>query len=194
MTLEGMAIVGVREVVALGALGVAGFIAFMYLDPASTEERAPAGGDIHLGSPPPTVTPTPAPTATPVPVTRLAAPSDWLVRYFEAAHSGGDLLVGSMIAERVGISAQKAAFADMRDDAWSVTFEREVTAAAGRNGFAIEYDCELKVFVDGAEVAREPNPDGSKTTEVRFDHKGGAAMLVIEARDTGGPFLVRWVD
>lgn len=189
-----MAVIGVREVVALGALAVAGFIGFMYLDPASTEGTTPVGGDIHLGAPPPTATPTQAPTATPVPTTRLAAPKDWFVSYYEVARSGGNILTGTAVIERISLASQSAAFMDMRDDAWSVAWEQQVTAAAGRNAFTLEFDCELTVTVDGAEIAREPNPEGAKTVDVRFDHKGGTAMLRIEARDTGGPFLARWVD
>lgn len=189
-----MSKVGMREVVALGALAVAGFIGFMFLDPTSTESTNYTPGDIHLGAAPPTATPTPEPTPTPVPVTRVAQPASWQLSLYERAVSGGDLFTGTTFVESLAMEAERSPFTDMRDDAWSAAFEAEVPTVAGRNGFALEYDCELVVLVDGAEVFRAENPDGTTRAEVAFDHAGGTARVRIEARDTGGPFAVRWAD
>ena len=189
-----MSKVGLREVVSLGALGVAGFIGFMFLDPTSTESTSHTPGDIRLGATPPTATPTLEPTATPVPVARQAQPESWRLSYYESAVSGGDLLSGDSFVQRLDMVSERAPFRDMRDDAWSAFLSAPVSAAAGRNGFTIEYDCAVAVFVDDEEVARGENPDGPTRLEVTFDHDGGTAALRIEARDTGGPFLLRWVD
>jgi hypothetical protein len=189
-----MSKVGLREVVALGALGVAGFIGFMFLDPTSTESTSHTPGDIRLGETPPTATPTLGPTATPVPVTRLPQPESWRLSYYESAVSGGDILTGDSFIQRLNLVSERAPFRDMRDDAWSAFLSAPVSAVAGRNGFAIEYDCAVAVFVDDEEVARGENADGPRRLEVTFDHAGGTAALRIEARDTGGPFLLRWVD
>ncbi len=101
---------------------------------------------------------------------------------------------GMVFIERLDLVSEGAPFRDMRDDGWSAFLSAQVAAAAGRNGFAIEYDCAVAVFVDDREVARGENPDGPKRLDVAFDHAGGEAALRIEARDTGGPFLLRWVD
>ncbi|MCL4243141.1 MAG: hypothetical protein KJ048_17465 [Dehalococcoidia bacterium] len=189
-----MSKVGLREVVALGALGVAAFIGFMFLDPTSTESTSHTPGDIRLGATPPTATPTLGPTATPVPVTRLAQPESWRLTYYEAAVSGGDILTGDSFVRRLDLVSERAPFRDMRDDAWSAVLSQQVDAAAGRNAFTLEYDCAVTVFVDDEEVARGEDPDGPARLEVTFDHAGGEAALRVEARDTGGPFLLRWVD
>lgn len=189
-----MSKVGVREVVALGALALAGFIGFMFLDPTSTESTNYTPGDIHLGETPPTATPTPEPTATPVPVARVAPPANWQLSLYERAVSGGDILTGTTFVKALDLAAARSPFTDMRDDAWSAAFEAEVHTTAGRNGFALEYDCELVVLVDDAEVFRAENPGGTQRAEVAFDHAGGKARVRIEARDTGGPFVVRWAD
>jgi hypothetical protein len=189
-----MSTVGLREIVALGALGVAGFIGFMFLDPTSTESADHTPGDIRLGDEPPTATPTLAPTATPAPVTRLAQPESWRLSYYESAISGGDILTGDSFIRRLDLVSERAPFRDMRDDAWSAVLSQQVSAAAGRNGFTLEYDCAVVVFVDDEEVARGENGDGPARLEVTFDHVGGEAGLRIEARDAGGPFLLRWVD
>jgi len=129
-----------------------------------------------------------------VPVTRLAQPQSWRLTFYESAVSGGDILTGDSFIERLDLVSEGAPFRDMRDDGWSAFLSAQVAAAAGRNGFAIEYDCAVAVFVDDREVARGENPDGPKRLDVAFDHAGGEAALRIEARDTGGPFLLRWVD
>lgn len=184
--------VGVREVVALGALAVAGFIGFLFLDPTSTESTNHTPGDIHLGEAPPTATPTLEPTATPVPVSRVAPPANWQLSLYERAVSGGDILTGTTFVEALDMEAEGSPFTDMRDDAWSAAFEADVATVAGRNGFELEYDCELVVLADGAEVFRAENPDGARRAEVVFDHAGGKTRVRIEARDGGGPFVVRW--
>lgn len=189
-----MSSVGLREVVALGALGVAGFLGFLFLDPTSTESTSHTPGDIHLGEAPPTATPTPEPAATPAPVNRLEQPGNWQLRFYETAISGGDILTGSSYVEELNLLAPAAPFRDMRDDAWSAVFSQELTTAAGRNGFTLEYDCDIVVYVDDVEVARAGNPDGPEPLDVVFEHAGGAASVRIEARDVGGPFLLRWVD
>lgn len=189
-----MSSVGIREVVALGALGVAGFLGFLFLDPTSTESTSHTPGDIRLGEAPPTATPTPEPTATPVPVTRLEQPESWQLRFYEAAISGGEILTGSSFLAELNLLAPGAPFRDMRDDAWSAVFEQQLATTAGSNGFTLEYDCDLVVYVDEVEVARAENPDGPERLEVVFEHGGGNASVRIEARDTGGPFVVRWVD
>jgi hypothetical protein len=188
--------IGLREIVALGVLLVAGTIGFMFLDPTASEGGGRPAGTVSLGETPPTGTPTPKATPTPLPdAVKIDPPMRWRVTYFDRFFSGGFGQVADGARDGVLlIEHDGPPFSDMRDDGWKVEASVIVALEPGRWGFTLEYDCELVVTVGGEEVAAAENPDGPATVEVTFMHGGGQAGLVIACEDTGGPTLLRWVE
>ena len=185
--------IGVREVVAIGVLIVAGIIGFMFLDPTASEGGGRPAGTVSLGETPPTRVP---PTATPLPdATPIDSPQRWRITYYDRFFSGGYGLVADGVREGgLVVDEAGAPFNDMRDDAWKVEASVLPILDAGRWGFKLRYDCELLVTVGGEEVASGQNPDRPETIEVTFVHGGGQAGIVISCEDTGGPLLLQWVD
>ncbi len=188
--------VGAKEIVALGALLVAGFIGFMFLDPSASEGGSKTPATVSLGDMPPTATVTPEATATPLPdAVTMPPPTRWRITYFDGFISGGFAQVADGARDGVlSIDHAGPPFNDSRDDAWKVEASRSIDVGAGRWGFALEYDCELLVTVNGTEVASAENPDGVATIDVTFMIESGEPELRISCEDTGGPTLLRWVE
>ncbi len=188
--------VGLKEIVALGALLVAGLIGFMFLDPSASEGGSRTPATVSLGDTPPTATMTPEATATPLPdAVTMEPPTRWRITYFDRFVSGGFGQVADGARDGVlSIEHAGAPFNDSRDDAWKVEASRSIAIGAGRWRFALEYDCSLRVTVDGTEVASGENPEGPETIEVTFMIEGGEPELRISCEDTGGPTLLRWVE
>ncbi len=182
---------GVREYVALGALVLALVLGWVFFDPTSTE--GDTGGPVATISLGDTVTPTPPPTATPVPVHVVEPPQEqWLVTYYEQSASGSDYRSGEGFVAGLDFDIPDRPFPDFKPDAWSMKASNRVEAAAGENRFRLQVDGAVKVWVDDKLVAEAANGDKPQDLEVDFDHKGGAATVLIEVRDTGGPVRLRW--
>ena len=186
---------GAREVVGLGMLAVALVLAFFYLDPASSESRQTAPGEIQLGQTP-TPTPIVAPTATPTPPPRaVGAPSgDWVIGTYADAFSGGRVLITQTASTTLNLFYKAAPFPDMKDDAWSVRAEASFTLPPGRYVLKFEHEGAIMVTVDDAQILAEQATTGPQVAEATFEHAGGAAKVRVEARDLKGPFRLKVVE
>lgn len=185
--------VGIREIVALGVLFVAGLIGFMFLDPTASQGGGRPPGTVSLGEAPP-ATPEPSPTPLP-PAVALPAPERWRITYFDAFLSGGYGQVADGAQNSpVVIDYPGAPFNDSRDDGWKVELSVGIDLQPGRYAFDLEYDCDLNVSVGQAAIVAAENPDERTTVTVDFVHEGGEAWLLIACEDTGGPTFLRWVD
>ena len=180
--------IGLREVVALVALGVAAVIGLMFLDPSASESKG-NGDAVHLGdAPTPTLAPA-APTPTPVPVHRVEQPGSWLIEYIE---QGFDAPAAQGIEQTLAFTVPKAPFPDFKDDRWSMRATGTIAVAeSGLAGFKLRHEGQLTVKVDGKVVAQDPG-GAERVLDVRFEHAAGKAEMVIEQRDSGGPFELRW--
>ncbi len=177
--------IGVREVVSLLALALAAGIGLMFLDPSASESKG-SPQPVHLGDPP---TPTPSATPTPVPVHMVDQPASWLIEYIE---QGFDTPAAQGVGNALAYEYAGAPFPDFKDDRWSMraTATVEVTAS-GLSGFKLRHQGQLTVKVDGKVVAADPG-GAERILDVQFDHTPGNADVVIEQRDSGGPFELRW--
>ena len=199
--------IGVREVVGLAALAVAIVIGFLFLDPTASESRNTTPGQIHLGETvaptatatalsstgKPSTTPAPTATATP-PAKKASSPVSWQVQFYEIPKSGGEVLNGEGFVPTLDLSFPGAPFPDFRDDAWFVQASADFEVAAGRTAITIVHDCDLRVFVDGKEVAHEASGASARGLSVVFEHAAGTARVMVECRDVGGPFRLQYVD
>lgn len=192
---------GIREVLALAALVVAGVIAFQFLDPAASEpggRATPASPGatrtVSLGSTPPTSTPTPEPTPTPLPPPAdLTRPSRFRVEFFDDRPTSGHVKVADGAVDGLALSYAGAPFADLVDDRWSLVASAPVElAGGGRYRFVVRYRGQLTVRVDGEEVARAEGPSETGRLEVVFGHEGGTAQVELELRDRGGTAELAW--
>lgn len=188
--------IGIKEVVALGVLLVAGIIGFMFLDPTASEGGSDTPPAISLGQSPPPATSTPDATPTPAePAVAMPAPTRWRITYFDRFVSGGYGQIadgardGILLIEHPG-----APFNDSRDDAWKVEASIPVQLEAGHYAFELEYDCALRVALNADDLITAVNPDGAETIEVSFTTDGGDPELRISCEDTGGPTYLRWVE
>lgn len=185
--------VGIREIVALGALLVAGLIGFMFLDPTASQGGGRPPGTVSLGEAPP-ATPEPSPTPLP-PAIALPSPERWRITYYDAFLSGGygQVADGAQNAPVV-IDYAGAPFNDSRDDGWKVELSVPLAVPPARYAFELEYDCQLTVYLDAAELVALGNPEAPEIATVDFVHEGGEPTLRIACEDTGGPTFLRWVE
>jgi len=182
--------IGIREVVALGVLGLAILFGYLFLDPAASESPKASGTPtISLGLAPPTVTPTP--TATPLPPTPMEAPRSWFVTFYESSASGNEFKVGEGFRPALDFGYDAGFAPDVRDDQWRLTARAQVDLPAGRYSFVLEYDCALSVQVAGQDIKRD-EPSRLESLTVEFEHDGGRTEINVSARDQAGRFDVRW--
>ena len=194
MTWEAMFGVGLREWVGLGVLGVAALFGFLFFDPTSTDGGTQTPGTISLGDTP-TPTPVVTPTATPVPITRLTEPAGgWLVVYFEAASSGGELRTGEGFDPTLDFDFPDRPFPDIRDDAWRLEASQDLDLEPGRYRFTLETDGEVRAWAGETQIMDESDSLNPRRSELQFDHPGGRVTLKFSVKDTGGPFVLRWMD
>ena len=140
---------------------------------------------ISPGLPSGSVRPTPGPN-------RLPEPKSWFVTYFvegenktSPSHQG--------ILEGLDLAYEAGPFGDVPDNSWYLVTEIAFELAPGRYAFTLEHDGALAISVDNQPVVSYPDPIATQRREVAFDHAGFDLILRIEARDTGGPFQLRWI-
>lgn len=188
--------IGVREIVALGVLVVAGIIGFMFLDPTASQGGSDVPPTISLGQTPPTASATPEDTPTPLPdAVTMPAPTRWRITYFDRFISGGFGQVADGARDGVlEIDYPGAPFNDTRDDAWKVEASIPLQLEAGRWSFELEYDCSLTVLLNSEVLGTADNPSAASRAEFSFVLEGGEPELRISCEDTGGPTLLRWIE
>ncbi len=185
---------GLREWVALGVLGFAGLLGFLFFDPTSTDGGTPPPKTISLGTQP-TATPFVKATATPVPVIRVTEPrGGWLVVYWEDVASGGEIRTGEGFVDRLALEFPGRPFPDIRDDGWRLEASQELELEPGRYGFTLESDGAVKAWAGDAQLLDEADSSNLRRSELEFDHPGGRLMLRFAIDDTGGPAVIRWVE
>ncbi len=163
---------GPREVVGLVVLAVALVIGFQFIDPSASESRGPDANS----------------------ATKVKAPTGgWWVQFVELTDSG-ELAGGEGAQPQLDFTFAHAPFPDFGDDRWLLRASAEIELAAGFNQLDIEHQGEVRVLIDGQEVLQEAGTGKEQTATVKFNHFPGKARIMVEARDTGGPFAVRFVD
>ena len=80
------------------------------------------------------------------------------------------------------------------DDDWRLEASTSVELAPGMQSFTLEYQGDVRVVVDNAEVASSTGVTSPRNLTAVFDHPGGRATIVIEAADSAGRFLLRWSE
>ncbi len=191
--------IGLREWVALGVLGIAGLMGFLFFDPSSTDgsnkdfERTTTPQVILPGTATPAASAEPSPT--PVPVARLGEPGGrWLVGYYESGQSGQGIRGGEGFIENLAFDFEGRPFPDFEDDDWRLAVSQSMELAAGRYGFVLESDGALRVTAGDQILIDVSDSPQRQTHAIEFDHKGGRVNIAIELRDTGGPIFLRWAD
>ena len=156
--------------------------ASFFFDPARNSFGEPSR--VSLGLPPEGALATP---------TRLDPPARWFVTYFvdgaaepSPSHQG--------IVDGLDLAYAAAPFGDLPDDAWHLVAEITLALPAGRYAFAVERDGAFAAAVDDRPIGAFADPAATVRTEVTFAHSGGDLVLRLEARDEGGPFVLRWLD
>ena len=177
---------GVREWAGLAALVFGVLLAFVFLDPASSD----TGGrpPIEHGDAPRT------PTAVPItaePPSLLPTPELWDIS-FASIRDGEETVEGGRVVDTLDLAFENAPFPDYRDDSWNVTARTTISLGVGSSVFTLEYDCAIRVFIDDREVTSADNPDGPSNLVVTFPHGRGRFDIRIEATDTGGPFRLAY--
>jgi hypothetical protein len=190
--------VGVREWVALGVLGVAGLLGFLFFDPSSTDgktdfERTTTVIVVPPGTPTPAAHASPSPT--PVPVAKLGEPGgQWLVGYYESNEPGKGIRGGEGFVDNLQFDFEGRPFPDFKDDGWRLAVSQSMELAAGRYGFVLESDGALRVTAGEQILIDVPDSPQRQTHALEFDHKGGRVNIAIDLRDTGGPTYLHWAD
>lgn len=192
--------IGLREWVALGVLGVAAAFGFMFMDPSATNGHNAGPGSrrttevVFRG---PEDTPAPVASAAPSPtaaaVAKLGEPgSEWQVAYYDSAEPGEGVRAAHGKAASLEIDEAGAPFPDFGEDGWRLLATQRMDLAAGRYGFVLESDGALRVQAGDTIIINVEDSPERQTHALEFDHAGGAVILVIELRDTGGPAYLRW--
>lgn len=160
--------IGLREIVALGALGFAAFIGYLFLDPASTD------GDTA-----------PRPTPTPSRVVVAAGLSPWELTFVER-RSSGDIVDGTLTAPELDLEYDGAPFPDMKDDAWAVFAAATFNGPPGRYLLSVTYTGEIGVTLAG-ETRKVSPPVGDATLRIPFEHGTGPTAIQLRLGDVSGP-------
>lgn len=180
---------GRREWVGLGALFVALLVALSFFNPAAG--RPNVQRPISHGQPvPPREEPE---SPTPIRTTELPPPRGWTIRYLSGEPGAGTEYGADQLAA-LDIETDGAPLPTLTDNAWHLYAEAQFELPPGRYGFTLERDCEVVVFVNGAEIRREPDVDVRNFLRVVFEHDGGPATVGITAIDREGSFVLRWAE
>jgi hypothetical protein len=174
---------GFREWTALAALVFGVLLAFVFLDPATSDSGVRP--QIEQGSVPPTPAPTEAPPS------QLPVPEGWEIS-FAAIINGEESVDGSRVLPNLDLEFERAPFPDFRDDSWKVTAATTISLGEGTSLFTLEYDCAVRVFIDDREIASRGNPDERQDLVVTFPHGKGTFNIRVEATDVGGPFRLAY--
>jgi hypothetical protein len=155
-----------REFVAIGALGAALVLGFLFLDPAASESNA---------------------NGTPV-----AAPQSWHISFFDARTTPATES-GSGDSPGLDLAFKGAPFVDFKDNAWYVLASAEVQTAGGYASITFEHTCDLEVVVDGHDVVRVPHNGKLQTTVAKFTHAAGPVRILVQCHDGDGEFTLKYV-
>ena len=194
-----MRAVGLREWVALGILGIAGIMGFLFFDPSSTDGQNPVFDRtatvifVPPGTPEPTAHT--SPSLTPIPVVKLGEPGgQWLVGYYESNEPGKGVRGGEGFIANLDFDYPASPFPDFTDDHWRLAVSQSMNLAPGRYGFVLESDGALRVTAGNTVLIDVPDSPQRSTHAVEFDHAGGTVNITIDVRDTGGPVYLHWAD
>lgn len=183
---------GTKEIVALGLLLVAAIgaisVTFLRDEDSSQDDAAEAvQAERTAGLTPGADTPTP----TPEPVD-ANAPRGWQVTFHAITSTGNFIDDGFIAAETLDFKYDTVPFLTMNDNQWALTAIGALRSdRAGAWQFSIEYQGAVKVYIND-ELVGEAQSDSPKTLDITGPETGETAVVKVEARDTGGPFLVRW--
>lgn len=186
---------GTREVVALGALIVVAIVAVSVTflrdeDEKQDEAALQVQADRTAGITPGAATPTPSPT--PEPPIDANQPNGWQVTFNIVTGSGNAISDGFTSVEKLDLSYPGAPFLDMKDDAWGITALAQLQSDRGGDWqFQLEYQGSVKVYINDALVA-EGQSGSLATLDVKGPNTGASGVVKIDARDTGGPFVLKW--
>lgn len=182
-----------RDAVGLAALVLTGTLVLPFLAPEGGQTAREPFAHIPVALTQTPVTPAPiaaTPTPTPLPAFDAGTPKGgWLVRYFRGVP--GTTEDSQRFVSKLDLAYDAAPFNDMRDDAWSLTASGVFDLGPGRYTFRFEHDGALRVLANGTEVGSHLDAPVARVLEVTVTHEGGQLGLELEARDSGGKFLLR---
>ena len=122
------------------------------------------------------------------------APEGWVLRFKDVSSVDGQLLDGPVgTVPQLNLEYPAAPFGDMRDDGWAVLAEASLRGGSGEWNFEIEYQGSVVVKVNDVEVATGQATELTRLP-IKAEQQEGTSSVSIEARDTGGPFVLRWVE
>ncbi len=186
---------GTKEIVALGLLLVAAFgaIAVTFLrdeDAAQDEAALQVQADRTAGITPGAATATPSPT--PLPPISAVQPSGWQITFQAITSTGNAIDDGFNAVEKLDLKYDSVPFLTMTDNMWGVRALGQLKSdRGGAWKFSIEYKGSIKVFIND-QLVGEGQSDSLTTLDVEGPATGASGVVIIEARDTGGPFVLRW--
>lgn len=162
--------IGVREVVALGALVFALFLGFLFFDPTSTD-GAP-GGEVSLSA-----------------RERLPAEglSPWRLTWIEGTGPAGGPVAGEGELRDLDVRYEAGPFPDVKDDAWTLFAAATFSGQAGRYTLELSYIGSIGLSINGED--RKVTPEtGPGTIHIPFQQpESGVTTFNLRLRDTGGP-------
>ncbi len=185
-TLEGVLSMNLRDIVGLGLFIVAALIAASFCLENNPNSRP---GAIELGR-------VQNSGATPTPIARphgqeLKDPGPWAVTYSPADSQPGQPFTEP--APKLDLPFDRGPHDALPDDHWQLMATAALaTLAPGSYHFSIQHDGDVRIYINGQQMANESDRNGTVDLDIDFDHKGGSFEVRIEARDRAGPFVLRW--
>ena len=120
----------------------------------------------------------------------FADPGGWEFAYRADDGSGGR---AETKATRLNLAFDAEPAPGLPQDQWILTAETTFPLQAGNYHFVIEYRGSVVVRVNGSSAVTGESQRGELAAlVVPFQHVRGKATIQITARDSEGPFVVRW--
>lgn len=157
---------GLREIVAIGALIIGLALAAAFFNPKSTNNSVA----------PRTVV---AQVQTPVAAV-------WAVTWLEGADLAHGVVVGQGELPKIDFDYPAGPYPDVKDDNWGVVATTTISGSEGRNLLYLSYKGDVGLQIDGEERGITPSP-GEGTIIIPFEQEAGASTLItVRLFDSGG--------
>lgn len=173
--------IGRREIVGLLLFGVALAVTISFYLPGVGDDASQRLRVSDLGTSAP-----PVGTGSGTP---LADPGAWEFAYRADDGSGGR---AETKATRLNLTFDAEPAPGLPGDQWILTAETTFALQPGDYHFVIEYRGSVVVRVNGSAVTGESQRGDLAAIVVPFQHIRGRATIQITARDSEGPFVLRW--
>jgi hypothetical protein len=168
--------IGRREIVGLIVLLLAVASALAALRNGDGEEQTkslPVQAGQRLGAPAP-------------------APAEWLIEFSSQKTPGDSVSNGPSALKVLDLNFETVPFPDFEDGKWSVVAEGHIPLAPGPYSFVLEYRGDIRVLINGTEAAKGSSGARVVPVTIAFQSDADGVGVRIEAKDTQGPFTLRW--